>query len=71
MSEEIFAPVYFFGGGLVMVVALSVTMSALRALERVCARVITPKTKSAVGGGASTEPDEGPGGGGANGSQLD
>lgn len=54
-----------------MVVALSVTMSALRALERVCARVITPKTKSAVGGGASTEPDEGPGGGGANGSQLD
>jgi hypothetical protein len=60
VSDAVFAPVLFFGGGVVMVVALSLTMTALRGIERVRARLGTPRTKPAVFDSASSVPDAAP-----------
>lgn len=41
MNETVFAPALFFGSGLVMVAALSLTMTVLRGLARIYALIST------------------------------
>lgn len=58
MGEAVFAPVVFFGGGLVMVVALSLTMTALRAIGRVSARLgLTEDEAGRFPRGTAVEPE--------------
>ena len=58
MSQTVCAPVLFFGGGVLVVVGLHLTLTALRLIDRICARVIAPRMTPPPGSGrASAEPD--------------
>ena len=62
VGEAVFVPVLLFGGGLVMVVALGLTMTALRAIGRVGARLgLTGDEAGRFPGGDAVESDDGRG----------